>query len=546
MNIFQRNNLTNLFLFLIYGRNFKNLFINNSKKIFGTDKEVLVYKIRKSLLELNLEKNIKVFDIKENQSSKFYNIKKSFHQYLWVFFIHSHFFNMHLILSIAQNKCFFFPLPNNYIQDISKFIKVNFFLSKFLWKVILIIYFLFTLIKIFISFFSFLKITKSNNLIYCNSLANIGSKNLNYTVFDNFFSWFSKINDLKINSIFLHNNKKIKNYDEKNNSEITIFSTKYKKNIDFFIFDFTDFLIYLKSFLECFILLIKCLIKNDFDLIILLFDIFLFKLHLKSKKSYQYALFNNSQMFYRPLWTYAQEYKKKGSTIFYFYSTNNDHLLHFIKNQEYIKFSPYPLFTWPNYILWGMDQLNWLQKKTKSIINHYSIVDYIPFEGEDIQFPKNKLKRICIFDSFAVNDFTFFRLHSPYNIYDLKYCTSFLEDIMDLLKNYNHLEIYLKTKRSRKDIHPGYLNHLTKMTEEYSNLKIIGGSYSAQSLIKNSDLCISIPYTSTALISNSLSVKSIFYDPSGKLPKDSNNFKLIELINGKNKLEECLIKYLKK
>lgn len=122
---------------------------------------------------------------------------------------------------------------------------------------------------------------------------------------------------------------------------------------------------------------------------------------------------------------------------------------------------------------------------------------------------------------------------------------SFLEDIMDLIKNYNHLEIYLKTKRNNKNIHPDYINYFTKLNEEYSNLKIIDGSISAQSIINNSDLSISIPYTSTALISNSFSVKSIYYDPSGKLPKNSNNFKLIELINDKKKLEKCLIKFLK-
>ena len=63
--------------------------------------------------------------------------------------------------------------------------------------------------------------------------------------------------------------------------------------------------------------------------------------------------------------------------------------------------------------------------------------------------------------------------------------------------------------------------------------------------MNGTDLSISIPYTSTALIANSLNVKSIYYDPSGILPESSNNFKLINLINGKDNLEKCITKYLK-
>ena len=536
--------IINLFFYIYYGRNFEKIFTHNSKKIFGTDKEKLVYKVKKCLLEVDLEKNFELLDVKENELGKFYNIKKSFHQYMWVKFINTEFFTMHLILSIALNKKFFFPLPKIYIQNISNLVGVNYFLSKFLWIIALGIIFSKDLLMICVSFFSFLKITKNSNYIYCKSLSNIGSRNSKNMNYDNFFSWLFKRINLKNSTVFLHTNKKIKNYTEENNPDIKIFSTKYKKNIDFIIFGLNDLSVYISAFFDCLRLLIRCLVRKKFNSVILLFEIFKFKIFLNSRKTYQYALFNNSYMVYRPLWTYAQENKKKGSVIFYFYSINNDPLLHLIKGGEYIHYSVFSLLTWSNYILWGKDQLNWLKKQIKFIEN-YLIVDFIPYEGDDILLPKSKPKKLCIFDVIPRNDLTYFKLNSQYNIYDLKYILSFLDDIIDVTKEYNNLEIYLKTKRNNKTTHPDYLNYLDEINKKNSRLKIVENNISAQSLMNGTDLSISIPYTSTALIANSLNVKSIYYDPSGILPESSNNFKLINLINGKDNLEKCITKYLK-
>ena len=45
-------------------------------------------------------------------------------------------------------------------------------------------------------------------------------------------------------------------------------------------------------------------------------------------KRYKYCLFNNSNMVFRPFWTYVNEKKNKNSVVLYFYSTNMMPLLH--------------------------------------------------------------------------------------------------------------------------------------------------------------------------------------------------------------------------
>ena len=158
--------------------------------------------------------------------------------------------------------------------------------------------------------------------------------------------------------------------------------------------------------------------------------------------------------------------------------------------------------------------------------------------------PKNKNKRICIFDNPPKNDHTYYKYTSQYNIYKKDYVMKFLKDILILTKGLKNIEIFLKIKRNNKTTHKNYIKYVEAQKKIYPNLKIFNFDTSAQSLILNSDLSISIPFSSTAVIASSLKVKSVYYDPSNKLDSRVNVFKNIELINNKKDLSKCIKKFL--
>ena len=532
--------LLNLFFYILYGLNYKKKFLANSKIVYNSDKEILIYKIKKSLLEIKLE-NI---DIKINLSINTFDIRNSFHQYIWSKFINTHFFNAQLIMCIAQGNYFLFPLPKAYMKEVSKFIKVKFFLSNLSWRIALITLIIKNIFSIFFSILQIFKFDKKNSYIYCKSLGNIKPNKSVHSKLDDFFLWAYKNLDIKGNTSFLHSNKKIQNKIYRNFSNKKLFYIKYKKNTDLIIFNYKDFISYIFAGIKFLRLFFNCILKNNFCIGVLYFEIFKFNIHKRSKKSFKYVLFNNSDMVFRPLWTYAQESKNKETVVLYFYSINNDPLQHLITNKNYIDYSVFSILTWDNYIVWGKDQMNWINKRNN---NHkkIKIVKYIPFEGENLIIPKIGLKRLCIFDNLVRDDYNYNQLHSQYNIYTLTYVLNFLKDIIELTNSCSTIDIVLKTKRSIKTVHPQYLSFIDNLKQNNTKISIINDRVSAQSLILNSDLVISIPYSSTAVIAKSFNIKSIFYDPSGKLNEKSNNYRDIELINDKKKLEQCLKKFLK-
>ena len=98
-----------------------------------------------------------------------------------------------------------------------------------------------------------------------------------------------------------------------------------------------------------------------------------------------------------------------------------------------------------------------------------------------------------------------------------------------------YLNIVIKMKRIYQNIHPEYLNYLKKISKS-KNIKFIS-EISPEEIINHSDLIVSIPFTSPAIISYRQNKNTLFYDPSGKLNKKYSFEKNINLVSNSNNLK---------
>ena len=128
-------------------------------------------------------------------------------------------------------------------------------------------------------------------------------------------------------------------------------------------------------------------------------------------------------------------------------------------------------------------------------------------------------------------------LGMPNEYYTLPTISTFHQDIVDLFSGTDEYLIVLKRKRNTNMLDKGYLVMIEKL---YTDLPFIqlNPEIDAHSLIEVSFASIHLPSTSTALIAEDLGIKSIYYDGTLSLNKDDQSLAGIELIQGKDQLEE--------
>ena len=88
-----------------------------------------------------------------------------------------------------------------------------------------------------------------------------------------------------------------------------------------------------------------------------------------------------------------------------------------------------------------------------------------------------------------------------------------------------------------------YLETLNTLNRE-NNFHILDGDISAAYLIENSDITISYPFTSTAVIAKFKKKVSLFYDPSGKISKFDKASHNVPIISTKNELKKWFLEQL--
>ena len=152
--------------------------------------------------------------------------------------------------------------------------------------------------------------------------------------------------------------------------------------------------------------------------------------------------------------------------------------------------------------------------KHKSIIEEVGPIWFSSCEGI-IDIPINS---ISAFDITPVRPTRYMLLGADSEYYVSKTVNQFLEDVYLVLENNN---IFMAHKRKRKNerAHKGYLQNIKKLKEQ-SNYIEINFNLDATTVVKHTKACISMPFTSTALIAKYEGKPSIYYDTSGIIQKN--------------------------
>jgi polysaccharide biosynthesis PFTS motif protein len=255
---------------------------------------------------------------------------------------------------------------------------------------------------------------------------------------------------------------------------------------------------------------------------------------LKSVHLAEEYFFNNSNWYYKPLWTYEAE--KKGSTVsLYYYSTNMEKFNY----DTFERADTYGLniMKWKHIIVWDQQQADYLKKFCPEA--HYKIVGIIDFSDSDKLFhiPTHGFN-IAIFDVTPTRPVCYTGLGwaiAPY--YSEELSLQFFMDIKTLL-NDNNINLLWKQKRivGRRFISNSFIKKRVHIINKL--FVTIGPEVSAKRLIDKCDAVISMPFTSTSIIGKELGKPSIFYDASSSIKKDESHG--IPVLKNKDGLENWL------
>ena len=253
-------------------------------------------------------------------------------------------------------------------------------------------------------------------------------------------------------------------------------------------------------------------------------------------------LFNNSGWIYRPLWTYEAE-GKGSSIIFYFYSINVEMPK---KNTGYPPVN-YGLtsMTWPKYLVWDNYLADFVRRVIGTKKADIDIVGPIWFETSNEEIPDMNQPYVAIFDVIPRRESKYRLLAMDSNLYSVKVSHSFLDDISDLVKKYNHF-LYLKRKRDiGSAAHPVYRSFVTQLADE-NRIILLSSKMSVNKIIESSSAVISMPFTSTAVIAKEMGKPSVFYDSEGVLIKGDRAAHGIKIITSKHELDQWLLSVIGK
>lgn len=239
---------------------------------------------------------------------------------------------------------------------------------------------------------------------------------------------------------------------------------------------------------------------------------------------------------YRPLWTYEAE-KKACRVLFYFYSTNSEG----IRTESGYKPVDYDWrsLTWSHYLVWDTHQAEFMRQ----VIPEWQkteIVGPIWLQNSDKEVPKISGKTISVFDVQPMRYSIYHMLGAPYEYFIPDNAIRFVEDICKIGKDLGFKIIWKRKREVGNHIHPRFENFL-KRNERQENVILLDPEVAAIRLIQETDICISMPFTSTALIGKHLNKPSCYYDASGLVTEGDKGAHGVEIVSGPDELRKWLL-----
>ena len=241
-------------------------------------------------------------------------------------------------------------------------------------------------------------------------------------------------------------------------------------------------------------------------------------------------LFHNSSSFYRPIWTYLAEEKGSKATL-YFYSTNIEMLKEVGGNS-----TPYPwhLMSWSHYLVWDEYQADFVKEISQGTP---TIEDVGPIwfssNNASVNVP---LSSIAVFDVTPKRFSMYILLGLSFEYYTPNIANQFLSDIQ-LVLSQNNINMLHKVKRKKQSTDKRYRSKVNQLIRE-SNYIEVDPSVDATQVIQKTKACISMPFTSTAIIAKQEGKPSVYYDPSGIIQKNDRAAHGILVLSGIDELED--------
>jgi len=453
------------------------------------------------------------------------NSELSIRQFIFVRPIYSKTFYRELLCCISTNKSLKYPLPKEWQNIVinTKRIQVDKFSCTMLWYGYGFFMWVYGVYQGFKGMCCLLRVPKKlGRYIYFHNLipGNIPVDNKAHTIVNWYFQWKNRVNDI---DTVCHS---ISDAPDTKYSRTDITYTveaPYLNGIQTIKYYFWFIYLSMHSLLVG--------LFNPYPAIMLNESIKLVRVRLAKKNQLaRDYLFHVSGAYYRPLWTYEAE--SKGSRVlFYFYSTNGEV---FKTTRGYPIQYPWHLMSWPHYLVWDEYQVDFVKRFAHG---NPTIEDVGP-----IWFSSNDVEISVPLNSIAVFDVTPFRpaiyismgLGSEYNTFNI--ANQFLSDIQSVLSQYD-IGITHKEKRENKHADRRYMRKIGQLAGE-SNYMTINPNVDALQIIQKTKACISMPFTSTALIAKSEGKSSIYYDPSGMIQKDDRAAHGIPVLSGIDELKE--------
>lgn len=246
-------------------------------------------------------------------------------------------------------------------------------------------------------------------------------------------------------------------------------------------------------------------------------------------------LFHNSGWIYRPLWTYEAE--TSGSRIlFYFYSTNTESFKTALGYPT--QSNSWQAMNWPHYLVWDEYQAEFVRRaKGKQAL--VQVVGSIWFYASAAEISVLPPRTIAVFDIQPAREAFYCTLGLQLDYYTPETAIRFLGDIHDSVRSCGGMLALKRKRKVGRLAHPTYRKFVENL-EKLPNFIAVDPDISAQSVIKESAIVISMPFTSTAIIARELGKPSCYYDPTGLVQQDDQAAHGIDIIRGREELEHWL------
>jgi len=247
-------------------------------------------------------------------------------------------------------------------------------------------------------------------------------------------------------------------------------------------------------------------------------------------------LLHASNVIYRYLWTYEAERQGALCTM-YCYSTNSEPFK--LADGYTTPLHSWQVMTWPRVLVWDSGQAAFMRNCLGPRAHSVEVIEVGPiwFHSSPVELPPVGSEAVAVFDVQPQRTSRRQSLATPHEYYSPATAKAFVLDILSVAAEFGHPVIFKRKRRAGPIVHRGYarlVDHLVRT----NRLTAIDPDISAVRVIESSELVISMPFTSTALIGVSQGRPSIYYDPLGLVQPDDRAAHGIPIISGVKSLRQ--------